>query len=583
MGAYASVIVDQNVPISMRDGVTLYADIYRPDTRDKVPVLLQRTPYDKTQRSGSVAVIDPIRAAAAGYSVVIQDVRGRYASEGAFYPFRHETDDGVDTVEWCASQPWSTGKVGMYGRSYVGATQWLAAIGAPPHLAALAPGITSSTYHEGWTYQGGAFELAFAGSWATSQLTLGNLKKLAAQVPGAEADKELLIDAVDNLHTALRHLPLKEYPPLKRPGLAPYYYDWLAHPSDDDYWRVWKIEAQYEQVAVPALHYGGWYDIFLGGTLKNYLGMQERGGTPQARHGQKLLIGPWAHVSPFSNGVGQVDFGLRANPLSFDMEGLQLRWFDHWLKEEENGVTEEPPVRIFVMGLNRWRDEFQWPPEGITYVNYYLHSGGRANTLNGEGTLSPERPGDEPPDSYVYNPRDPVPTRGGNLCCYPVLLAAGAFDQREIEARADVLVYSTPPLNRDTEVTGPLTVTLYASSSAPDTDFTAKLVDVCECGSTRNLADGIIRARYRESLAQPKLIQPGQVYKYTIDLWATSNLFKKGHRIRVEISSSNYPRFDPNPNTGEPFGESARVEPALQQVYHNAAGPSHITLPILER
>ena len=262
---------------------------------------------------------------------------------------------------------------------------------------------------------------------------------------------------------------------------------------------------------------------------------------------------------------------------------MLLRWFDCWLKGAPNGILDEPPVRLFVMGDNVWRDEREWPLARAQSVKYYLHSQGRANSLNGDGALSPQPPGDEPPDVFLYNPADPVPTRGGPLCCHAYFLAGGAYDQQEIERRQDVLVYSTPPLERDVEVTGPITVTLWAATSAPDTDFTAKLVDVCEHGCARNLTDGIIRARYRDSRSTPSLVEPGRAYGYTIDLWATSNVFKAGHRIKVEVSSSNFPRFDRNPNTGRRIAEDAELQPALQTILHRAQYPSHITLPIVPR
>ena len=363
MAQYSSIAVDQNVDIPMRDGTLLRADVYRPDSREKHPVLLQRTPYDKSNRLGSVFTIDPIRAASSGYAVVIQDVRGRFASEGVFYNFKDETSDGVDTIDWCGTQSWSTGSVGMYGRSYVGATQWLAAIATPGYLKALAPGVTASQYYDGWTYEGGAFQLWFAASWATSQLTLANLQRISNHLPAALNDRSKLVEANNNLVEYMRHLPLKDFPPLKREGLAPYYYDWIKHETDDDYWKPWKIEDNYSAVTVPAFNHGGWYDIFIGGTLKNFVGMQANGGSDIARSSQKLLIGPWAHTPfPFSNQTGSFDFGLQA---LIDSDGAQLRWFDQWLKEEDTGILSEPAVKIFVMGKNEWREESQWPPADI--------------------------------------------------------------------------------------------------------------------------------------------------------------------------------------------------------------------------
>ena len=329
---------------------------------------------------------------------------------------------------------------------------------------------------------------------------------------------------------------------------------------------------------------GGWYDIFLGGTIRNYLGMRDHGPTEAIRRGQKLIIGPWLHGSSPGPGItGEHYFGLMSDPTVMDLDGLHFRWFDYWLKGIDNGILDEPPVRIFVMGDNVWRDEAEWPLARAENINYYFHSEGKANTLNGNGALSPQAPANEPPDVFLYNPADPVPTQGGPLCCNAYFLPNGAYDQREIEAREDVLVYSTPPLARDLEVTGPITVTLWAATSAPDTDFTAKLVDVSDCGCARNLTDGIIRARYRDSTAEPRPVEPGQVYRYTIDLWATSNVFQAGHQIRVELSSSNFPRFDRNTNTGNVIAEDEGFKPAMQTILHNAQYPSHITLPVVPR
>ena len=580
IGPFSSIKTELNLPAPMRDGVTLYADVYRPDTPDRVPVLLQRTPYNKSIPQARTSMMDAMRAASHGYAVVIQDARGRFTSEGEFYAFANEIDDGFDTVEWCAAQSWSSGKVGMYGRSYVGATQWLAALSRPPSLVAIAPGITASDYHEGWTYQGGARSWGFNVSWTMGSLTLANMDKITRDKDFPADARAKLLGAIDGMEDSFRSLPTKDFPHLQG-GLASYFYDWLAHPSADDYWKPWRIEDYHSQIAVPAFNSGGWHDIFLKGTLRNFTGMREKGATDAAR-ANKLLVGPWNHGgSPGAGISGEVYFGLMSDQGSVDLDGLNIRWHDHWLKGMDNGVDREPPVRIFVMGDNVWRDEQEWPLARTRYVDYYFHSDGKANTLNGDGSLSTDRPGEGPPDVFLYDPRSPVPTRGGGLCCNAAFVQGGPFDQREIEVRHDVLVYTTKPVEQDLEVTGPIAVTLYAASSAPDTDFTAKLVDVCPCGCTRSLTDGIIRARYRESLSTAKLLEPGQVYEYTIDLVATSNVFKRGHSIRVEVSSSNFPRFDRNPNTGREPSEETELRPALQTVLHTGQYPSHIRLPVI--
>ena len=580
-----SVKFEPNIPLMLRDGTITYVDVFRPDASGEFPALLQRTPYNKAGPRGRWPMLDPIRAALNGYAIVIQDVRGRYTSDGDFYTFVNEIDDGYDSVEWVASQAWCTGKVGMFGGSYVGATQWLAAKSKPPSLAAIAPMVTASDYHEGWAWQGGAFELGFNLSWAIGALAWENWAGLSRRLFLSDAQLNTLIDAKDKIDAKVdftagyRFLPLQDLPDLKG-GLAPYYYDWLAHPEYDDYWKRISIEESHSEIEVPAFNVGGWYDVFLGGTLRNFVRMREMGGSAVARRGQRLIVGPWTHAVQ-TTVAGEYHFGTRASGLPEDLHGLMLRYYDHWLKGEDNGVADERPVRIFVMGENVWREEDEWPLSRATSVSYYLHSRGRANTSNGDGWMSPDPPGDEPPDVFVYNPIDPVPTRGGALCCTPV--AWGVYDQRPIEARPDVLVYGTPPLERDTEVTGPITVTLYATSSARDTDFTAKLVDVEPCGYARNLTDGIIRARHRKPREPASLIEPGQAYEYIIDLWATSNVFKKGHRILLEVSSSNFPRFDRNTNTGMPIGTGSGFVSAMQTVHHTSEYPSHATLPIVPR
>ncbi len=575
------VRLETNIPVSMRDGVTLYADVYRPEGPGPFPVILQRTPYDKSSPL-AIGMLDPMQAAMRGYALVIQDTRGRYTSEGEFYCFLDDIDDGYDTVEWAAVQPWSNGKVGMCGTSYVGATQWLSAIAQPPHLVTIVPNLTASNYHDGWTYQGGAFELGFNVSWTMLILALANFDNISAGKDVPAGSRQKLAKAVDAMQDAFRAAPLQEFPYLKG-GLADYFYDWLAHPDYDDYWKKLSIEDRHSRISVPALNIGGWYDIFLGGTIRNYLGMRESGMTEDSRRGQKLVIGPWLHAVRGTSMAGSHYFGLAADAMSVDVDGMHFRWYDYWLKGIDNGVMEDPPVRVFVMGDDVWRDEQEWPLARARPTDYYLHSQGKANSLHGNGVLGTDLPGGEPPDVYLYNPEDPVPTVGGALCCNPYFAASGAFEQREIEARQDVLVYTTPPLEQEVEVTGPITVTLWAATSATDTDFTAKLVDVCEDGCARNLTDGIIRARYRESMSSPSLLTPGGAYRYTIDLWATSNVFKPGHRIRVEISSSNFPRFDRNTNTGYTIAQDAKSKPAMQTILHDAEHPSHITLPVVPR
>ena len=567
-----TLIVERDVEVAMRDGNILRADVYRPDTPEPLPVLLQRTPYGKAFVYTTFALM----AAERGYAVVSQDTRGRWASEGDGYPFVHEKNDGYDTVEWAARQPWSNGKVGMFGGSYMGYTQFAAAVTRPPSLKTIIPTVTFRDVHS-LAYIGGALALGVGVSWSLLALALMDI----TWNPRTEEEKDelmgQLIAAVDGmaLGQSFSHLPLSDTPLIGRTGLLPFLADWIAHPTPDDYWH--RVNCSHEAVTIPVFHFGGWYDIFIGNTTCDFAGIRDQGNTRQ-----KLMIGPWVHGS-FDGLAGETDFGLRAYPHLVVPDEMQLRWFDHWLKGAENGIMEEPPVRIFVMGDNRWRAENEWPLARTQYTRFHLHSGGAANSLDGDGTLSPEAPCEEPVDAFVYDPRNPVPTRGGGLCCWRAALAPGAYDQRGVEARPDVLVYTTSVLEHDVEVTGPLEVHLWAATSAPDTDFTAKLVDVGPCGYARNIQDGIIRARYRKSITQAEPIRPGEVTEYTIGLGATSNVFKAGHRIRLEISSSNFPRFDRNPNTGYAIGEDSELRTALQTVLHDAECPSHIVLPVIPR
>jgi hypothetical protein len=556
------VTVERDVAAKMRDGVTLRADIYRPKAEGKFPVLLVRTPYDKTGTMGF-----GLKAAARGYVVVEQDVRGRFESEGEWYPFKNESQDGYDTVEWAASLPYSNGKVGMFGGSYVGATQFLAAIARPPHLAGICPTVTASNYHDGWTYQGGAFEQWFNESWTTG-LAMNTMRRRVEKGGDALGGTKVL--------------PLKAYPILSEPkteDLAPYFADWLAHPNYDEYWKQWSIEDHYAQIQVPVFSFAAWYDIFLGGSLKNYVRLKTEAGTEAARKGQRLAVSVGGHAGESNTGrVGAVEFG---DKLYADGDEAMLRWYDWLLKGQANGVEKEKPVKIFVMGENEWREEEDWPLARAKNTRYYLHSGGAANGVSGDGTLSTTAPAEEKKDQYVYDPSDAVPTIGGPLCCGRLPTGIGPTDQRPAEARGDVLVYTTPPFAKDIEVTGPVSLDLFVSSSAVDTDFTGMLVDVWPNGFAQNLTSGILRVRYRNSQEKMELANPGEIYHLIVDLWATSNVFLAGHKLRLEVSSSNFPRFDRNLNTGEEQARAMRMIKATNLIYHDKAHPSALIVPIV--
>jgi uncharacterized protein len=557
-----AVVVQTGVRVKMRDGVTLVADIFRPKAPGKFPVLLTRTPYNRRDTYTGMYL------ATRGYVAILQDTRGRFDSEGEFYPFKYEMNDGYDTIEWAAGLDYANGSVGMFGGSYVGATQMLAAIAKPPHLKAIFPYITASEYYDGWTYQNGALMQWFASSW-TSGLAEDTVRR---KTSGQGRPKEWV-----------GQLPVDDYRLIATPSaaeVAPYFRDWVEHERDDEYWQRWKISDHYKELDIKALHSGGWHDIFLKGSIKNFVEMRKQAATQTARDGQRLLIGPWAHAGTSPEGkIGDVVFGRSA---VLDFAATIVKWFDYALKGVNNEFAGDAPVRLFVMGDNQWRDEKEFPLARTVYTRYYLRASQAANSLAGDGSLSTQKPSREKPDRFEYDPQNPVPTLGGRLCCGNAI-APGPFDQRANEGRQDVLVFSTPPLENDLEVTGYITLELYAASSATDTDFTAMIVDVEPNGYARFLTDGIVRARYRNSTQRAEVIEPGKIYKYTIDLWATSNLFKAGHRIRVYLSSSNFPRFNRNLNTGEATLRGTRMLKAQQTIYHDGEYASAIVLPVIPR
>ncbi len=582
------VVVEYDVPASMRDGVTLRANIFRPAGDGPWPVLLTRLPYGKDLPLGS-SVMDPVHVARRGYVVIVQDTRGRFTSEGEWVPFIHEQEDGVDTVAWAAQLPYSTGEVGMYGASYYGFTQWAAAIHQPPALKAMIPFVTWNDPYNGVSFRKGALELGAAGSWQLNMALDVLIKRHRGNPQALGQAIQLLVKGIDTLASSgYSSLPLNEFAPFKQQDVAPYFFAAFTNPMDREHAmsRPMHILGHHHNVTVPTFNVGGWYDIFVQDTITNFKLMREEGSTPEARQ-SKLLIGPWSHGGVV-NPIGEINFGFGASAafidLKMDFVSLQLRWFDHWLKGIDTGMLNEAPIKLFVMGANVWRDEYEWPLARAVETRYYLHSGGHANGLHGDGTLTtnaPEAP-EAPSDQYHYDPANPVPTHGGALLMTPEY-RPGPYDQRPVESREDVLVYTSDALLTDVEVTGPIKVHLWAASSAPDTDFVARLVDVHPNGYAQNLTDGIVRARYRnfESGEQPSLLEPGQAYEYEIDLWATSNLFQTGHRIRLDVTSSSFPRWDRNPNTGHDFGADAELAVAHQTILHDSAHPSSIVLPIV--
>ena len=540
-----------NAMIPMRDGTRLAAHVFLPRGDGPFPVILMRTPYGKPDANFGEAA----RYTEAGLAMVVQDCRGRGDSGGTWDPFRFDAEDGFDTQEWVGRQPWCNGSVGTMGGSYVGWTQWASAPLASRYLKTMVPVVPFQSVYHDIAYPGGAFQLSLVLGWG-------------AVVGGVTLDPA-------------KHKDPYAYLPLNRWGdqfdqEVPYLRDWVEHATYDDYWKQRGIDGRFEDVTVPILNIGGWYDIFSKATLEMVAQVRQKSKNRWARRNQFVVMGPWGH-GPDVTKLGELSFGDQAR---LGIGELQFKWFQYWLNGAETGVEDWPPVYLFVMGRNEWRPENEWPLARTEFTRWYLHSGGDAQTRTGHGTLSTQEPGDEPADTFVYDAAQAVPTKGGNNLMGPPV---GPFDQSELEERSDILVYTSAPLQEPVEVTGPVRMVLYASSTAPDTDFTGKLVDVHPDGQAYNLCDGIIRARYRESLTEPTLILPGRIYRYEIDLWVTSNEFQPGHRIRVEVSSSNFPRFDRNPNSGKPFGTDVELLSATQTIHHNAAHPSHLLLPVIPR
>jgi putative CocE/NonD family hydrolase len=551
-----------DLAVPMRDGVVLRADAYLPDADDPVPAILSRTPYDRSFPLTPVAALDPERAVASGFALVCQDVRGQHGSDGRFNPFLSEGDDGYDTVEWVASQPWCNGVVGMSGRSYPAATQWRAALERPAALRAIFPVVVGSDYYDGWLYQGGAFEHGFNLFWV-----------------------HLMTDpkARGSLDDHYRHLPITDPPLLAESPAGDFYREWLAHPTYDEHWRRLSLRGRYDQVSVPAFNVGGWFDIFLAGTLENFRSLREEGATEEARAGTRLLVGPWAHGSAYG---AYPDHGFKefAPDDRIDLAELQVRFFGRHLAGADDS-DGDAPVRIFVMGENRWRDAPDWPLPAAVEERWFLHGDGEAAGRG--GSLTREPPGDERPDQYVYDPRDPAPTVGGPTSLPGRFLKtnAGPLDQAKVESRPDVLVYSSAALERPLEVTGPLALVLHAASSAPDTDWVAKLCDVDPEGVSRILAEGVLRARFRRGFEKPELLEPDRPYEFHVDLVATSNVFLPGHRIRLDVTSSSFPRLDRNANSGRPLGQDTddTLTTARQRVFCDSDRASHLLLPVVPR
>jgi len=562
MSEASAIIIERDIPVTMRDGVVLRGDLYRP-VEGRHPTLICRTPYSKEAPVGLMVVLSPLKAAAAGYSVFIQDVRGRFKSDGDFTPLMDEGPDGYDTVEWAAAQPWSTGRVGMFGSSYMAATQLQAAATAPPHLFAICPMEGSSDYYEGRSYKGGAFELGAILSIALFALGTGNIERTA---PNKEAFRKAWRESksmLDDLPAVAATAPLTDLRNTVIGTYAPFFFDWLEHDEPGAYWDSFSVKARHGAISVPALHLSSWYDTFSVGAIANYLGIKENGATQIARDNQYLWMGPWGHYMPRTtiNGaarLGIVEFGLNA---LVDLDSMQIQWFDRWLKDDMSSWRFRSPVRIFVMGDNAWRDEEAWP---LASTDQVLH-------LAAGGVLSTKAPAASEPDGYRADPNNPVPTVGGAHLILESAFPQGPWDQRPVEARGDVLVYTSMPLTEDVEVIGELALEVWVSSTAPSTDIAAMLTVIWPSGESVNVVDGIRRV----------VLNPGEPTKVEVALGPVAQTFRRGEQIRLRLAGSNFPRHDLNPQTGErAFSAKNRVA-ADQLVFHDPERPSVLRLPVV--
>jgi putative CocE/NonD family hydrolase len=551
--------------VAMPDGVKLSVAIWRPEgDSEKFPVVLVATPYNKLDER---LIGDAQFFAQRGYAYVSYDLRGRYDSEGTAYLYGHKDGEDLDVVfNWVAAQPWSSGKIGMYGGSYLGFIQWEGALHHNPNLTALIPEVSPDDHYDN-VYPSGAFQLS-------------NSLDFLWFCCGGRTNVPISVMDWDDWY---RHLPLRDLADYAGIQNTVLWNDLTSHPERDSYWpgvgeRIAPGKngpGKYHLVEVPTFNISGWYDQVSQATINNFVGMATYGPATQ-RGTHKLMMGPWVHGGLFQTRQGDLTFPSEAAPNGRD---LRLRWFDLRLKGIKNGFDEEPPVNIYVMGADRWRSECEWPLQRAVNTNYYLHSGGRANSLLGDGMLNAMAPEREPQDTYNYDPNNPVPTLGGNVAMHPARV--GPYDQTSIELRSDVLVYTTPPLEADVEVTGPIVLKLFASTDRKDTDFTGKLVDVNPAGYAKILLEGVIRGRYNKTFHEQHLLNPNEVNEFYVDLWSTSNLFKKGHRIRIEVSSSNFPKYDRNPNTGHTFGVDTEGLIARQRIFHDRGHPSHVILPVI--
>lgn len=565
-------IIREEIKIPMRDGIQLGAILYRPDKSGKFPAIVLRTPYDAAKDDANMEL--PRKAAKQGYLVFFVDVRGRYSSEGEFEAYRNEKQDGYDVIEWVGQSTYCNGKVGTYGISYRGYVQWLAMSQNPPHLVAAAPENTPITSHD-FFYSGGAFSTAWL-DWFMPSIFADKRKR--ANDPTGPWDNPTAREQWDKVDKRkwYSYRPLVDLPLLKKYG--PEYYAWMTHPDKTSWWDFASVENEFSKMHAPAFLISGWYDAAYGpeGATKGFNMMRTQAATKSARENTRLILGPWNHtwLDTRKSEFGEMNFGPSAG---FDYDTELLNWFDELLKEIPNQSTL-PPVSIFVMGENKWRAEEEWPLKRAVLTDFYLHSKGNVAATKQDGTLNNTPPTEEKSDNYVFDPRNPYWDISYEKS-YP-------YDQRDNENRKDVLVYTSAPLENDTEVTGEIAAELYVSSTGKDTDFAISLTDVYPDGKSTNvmgLDAGYLRMRYRNGSEKQELIEPGRIYKIKIGQAYTSNLFKKGHRIRVQITSSKAPHYDPNPNTGREIATESELISVTNTVFHTKKYPSKLILPIVPR
>jgi hypothetical protein len=575
--ADASLVIDRNIVVAMRDGVELRADVFRP-AAGRWPALVQRTPYGRSPYPDTSIALNPVLAAESGYAVVIEDVRGRGNSQGEFHPFT-EREDGYDTVEWTARQDWCDGRVGLFGSSYMGATAIQGAVAAPPSLVTFVAAQASSRYDEGRSYWGGALELAALLGSSLGAMAAGALEHRRRQGLPTSGMRSAIKDLLERQADRPVPFPLmsvfgRQDSPLRE--LTPWFFEWLEHATGDPYWSDLAVGPRHAEVATPGLHITSWYDQFHVGAIDNFVGLRAEAATDAARGSQHLIVGPWLHYalrghSVGASRVGDISFGSRA---ALNLDAIQLQWFNEWIKGEP-ARRPRSPIRLFVMGTNVWRDEAAWPLERADERSWYLAGSGSAATDPSSGSLHANTPRSAGVDRFDYDPANPVPTLGGAHLAMSIVAPAGQIDQARIESRPDVLSYTSDHLERAIEVTGPVRAEIWFSTSAVSTDLTARLVDVHPDGAAYSVCDGIRR------LAPDADHDAGAAHPVLIEMGATSQVFLPGHRLRVDVSSSNYPRFDPNPNTGESSLQCSLPIVAHQVVHFGPDQPSRILLPVI--